>query len=545
MSIKYFEEVIYRGVDNRLKENFIKNNFFDFYEYINNNFDAVKFIEKLYIFYKGRKYCRCGSQTKFENFKSGYRTHCSKKCASNNTDTREKYKKTCVEKYGVENVSKNEKIKKKKELTNIRKFGKKTYLQTNDVKLIIKEKYGVDNPFQSEEIKEKIYRTNVEKYGFKTALLNNEIKDKSRKSILEKYGVDHYSKSENFKYDFKKLMYDKFINEFELIGYQILDKNGYTNYIKHEVCGEVFEIQTQLIRKRIKNNQEICMVCNQYIPSYFEKNLLNYIKDLNSNVISNYREGGLEIDIYLPELKLGFEYNGLYWHSELFKDKNYHLDKTNMFKKLGIKIYHIWEDDWKYKNEIIKSIISSKIDKTTNKIYARKCEIVEIDNKTSKKFLNENHLQGFCVSKYRIGLKYDNKLVSLITLGKKRVGKSEKNEYEILRFCNLNNHSVIGGFSKLLKNFINEHKPSKISTYADSSISEGELYLKNGFHYKYQTKPNYFYFKNSQRINRFNFSKKKLIENGFDKKKTEKEIMADDGYLRIYDCGSYYFEMVI
>jgi hypothetical protein len=63
----------------------------------------------------------------------------------------------------------------------------------------------------------------------------------------------------------------------------------------------------------------------------------------------------LEIDI-LPELKLGFEFNGLYWHSNKFKEKNYHLNKTDWFKKIYAS--YIWEDDW-----ILREIVESQIKK--------------------------------------------------------------------------------------------------------------------------------------------------------------------------------------
>ena len=92
------------------------------------------------------------------------------------------------------------------------------------------------------------------------------------------------------------------------------------------------------------------------------KNILDMsqrINSLNEQFIS-YRDS-LEIDVYLPELKIGFEFNGLYWHSEECKDKNYHLNKTNYFKEKGIRIIHIWEDDWDFKRSIIESQIKNWI----------------------------------------------------------------------------------------------------------------------------------------------------------------------------------------
>jgi len=62
----------------------------------------------------------------------------------------------------------------------------------------------------------------------------------------------------------------------------------------------------------------------------------------------------LELDIYLPEYNVAIEFNGLYWHSELYKEKDYHLNKTLECKKKGVDLLHIFEDDWVFKQDIIK-----------------------------------------------------------------------------------------------------------------------------------------------------------------------------------------------
>jgi hypothetical protein len=153
----------------------------------------------------------------------------------------------------------------------------------------------------------------------------------------------------------------------------------------------------------------------------------------------------LEIDIYLPELKLGFEFNGLYWHSNKFKEKNYHLNKTDWFKEKGIRIIHIWEDDWILRREIVESQIKNSIGLNTNRIFARKCYIKEVDVKIARKFLNENHIQGFVNSSNKLGLYYNEDLVSIMTFdnneGRK---KMELFGYNLNRFCNKKGINVIG-----------------------------------------------------------------------------------------------------
>ena len=195
---------------------------------------------------------------------------------------------------------------------------------------------------------------------------------------------------------------------------------------------------------------------------------------------------GREIDIYIPSLKLGIEYDGLRWHSEIFnKDTNYHLSKTEECERQGIRLIHIFEDEWQYKRDIVKSRLLNLIGKTPNKIYARKCTIKEVDSHTASKFLDENHIQGKCNSSYRYGLYYNDELVSIMTFGKlrKNLGSTDKDGYyELLRFCNKSNTAVIGGASKLFKHFLKEKKPTNVISYADRRWSNGKKKKKLGWH---------------------------------------------------------------
>ena len=75
----------------------------------------------------------------------------------------------------------------------------------------------------------------------------------------------------------------------------------------------------------------------------------------------------------MPDYKFGIEFDGLYWHSNIYKDNDYHLNKTELCEKENIQLLHIFEDEWVNKKEIVKSIIKSKLNIFENKIFARKC----------------------------------------------------------------------------------------------------------------------------------------------------------------------------
>lgn len=282
-----------------------------------------------------------------------------------------------------------------------------------------------------------------------------------------------------------------------------------------------------------------------HMTSQAEIDIIDFIKsNYNGNVISHNRTilNGRELDIFLPEKKIAIEYDGLIWHSEKFKEQKDILDKHNDCEAQGIQLINIFEDEWLEKNGICKSKIKSLLN-VNERIYARKCIVREVDSKTASEFLTANHLQGNIYSKYRIGLFYNNELVSLMTFGnlRKNLGsKPEKNTYEMLRFCNKTNINVIGGSSKLLNYFIKKYDPMKIISYADRRWSNGNMYEKLGFIKDSATQQNYFYVPSTgqKRINRFTMRKDILVkEYGCPVDKTEKDFCKEMGYYRIYDCG--------
>jgi len=294
-----------------------------------------------------------------------------------------------------------------------------------------------------------------------------------------------------------------------------------------------------------------CPKCsNNGMPSINEISLKEFIeKNYSGKIENNNREhlSGKEYDIYLPELKLAFEFNGLYWHNELHREKDYHLNKTEDSENNEIHLIHIYEDDWVFKQDIVKSRILNLLGKS-KVIYGRKCLIKEVSSKESKQFLIDNHLMGSSVDKIRLGLYYQDELVSLMTFGKlrKNLGSiSKEGSYELIRFCNKLNHSVVGGANKLFKHFKELYNPMEIISYADRSwtMNNGKsIYDMLNFSLLNKTLPNYHYINNRVRQNRFSYRKDVLVKEGYDKTKTEHEIMLDRKIYRIYDSGQLKFK---
>jgi hypothetical protein len=535
--------------------------------------------------FQSRLVCGCGSPLKFIGFKNGFRKTCgSKLCVV------EKRKSTNLEVYGVDNPKKSDEVISREQEKIREKWGGSHFMKDQSVKSkftdTMVERHGVEWAQQNLEIREKsrisweenpdrveIVRSRSEKIISKSESEKEEIEkkkketisknfgdygnfikyrlDKIREKSLDKYGTPHHMSSKEVLSkrieSYRRGVTEKIVGQ---IGpdYVYIGRKPNTNNTDFVVslscikCGSDFDINRQYLSLRSESEEDICLVCNPILSD--KSNMEKEISDFVSKYVfveTNKKIQNVEIDIFVPELKIGFEFNGLYWHSELYKDRNFHLDKSRKMKDLGIRLIHIWEDDWIFRKEIVKSVILSKIGKIPEMIFARKCEVREVtDNRIVKSFLEKNHLQGFVGSKYKIGLFHEEELVSLMTFGSPRKVLNQKNKsgvYELLRFCCKTNTSVIGGPNRMLKFFIRNFNPSEIFSYSDSSRSDGDVYQKMGFSLSHSSIPNYSWVVSGIRKHRFNFRKDKLVKNGGDPSKTEVEIMHENGHYRIFDCG--------
>jgi hypothetical protein len=266
-----------------------------------------------------------------------------------------------------------------------------------------------------------------------------------------------------------------------------------------------------------------------------QKQLYEFILSICPDAIQSYKNG-LEIDVYIPSKNIGIEYDGVYWHSDSIRDKNHLLKKSEYFANVGIDIIHIWDLEWLYKTEICKSIIMSRLGKYRTTLYARKCEIRDVSKKDYSDFIDANHIQGKRTSSIRIGLYYEDSLVSVMGFAK------SKTEYEMTRYCSKLYTKVIGGANKLFKYAIMNCGITDVVSYSDIRLFEGEMYNTLGFDHSHNSMPNYFYFKsnNSYLHSRVAFQKHKLESKltKYDVCKSEYQNMVDNGYHRIWDCGN-------
>lgn len=233
-----------------------------------------------------------------------------------------------------------------------------------------------------------------------------------------------------------------------------------------------------------------------------------------------------ECDVMIPELNLGFEFNGCYYHNSFKIDTSYHKRKTDAFDSVGVQLIHIWEHDWATKRPIIKSLIESRLG-VSKRIYARQCVIAEVPGAHANQFFEETHLKGAGKNGITSGLYYDGELVMCM-----RFARHPKHEWELLRMSSKLGVTVVGGMSKILAHFKRQHQPTQLMSYVDRDISNGKSYYACGFTLISKTPPSYWYVDNKFNVHqRQKYQRHKIGQN-------EAEYTRQIGLYRIHNSGN-------
>lgn len=177
------------------------------------------------------------------------------------------------------------------------------------------DKYGVKNPYQAEEVKDKIKQHNLDVYGYEYTLQRPEVIEKGRKTKLYKYGSETYNNSKQAQQTC-----------LERYGTDCFSAGGIVHSSKEEL--------------------KLLTIIQKYCSYEIKSNIKTVISPL-------------ELDLYIPDLKLAFEYNGQYWHSVHNVSKDYHYNKSKMCFNNGIRLVHFYGfEDWDFIEQFVKNIFS-------------------------------------------------------------------------------------------------------------------------------------------------------------------------------------------
>ena len=440
-------------------------------------------------------------------------------------DFKTKRKDKLEEKYSVDSPLKNQKIKDRFVETMLNRHGVANPAQMSDhiekVQKTSKDRYGTDFPMQSDIVKETRQQTCNERFGKDSYTQTDEYwKERKARTFLER-GVEHTSQDPAVREKYQKTLSEKY--------------DGAKN------MSEIPGVQQKITKTIFEKFGVPSALCLQHNRPYGKKEqeIREWLNSFGFNFVQDYSLlQGKEIDCYDSNNKIAFEYCGLYWHNEMSKTPRnmyYHYKKYKICKDQGVQLVTIFEDEWIYRENQCKNFIKSILGLNSRKIFARKCEITELDHKTFRNFCDAFHIQGSNnLTKVAFGLFYEKELVGVISMGR----HPRKSSLLVMdRLCFKDDVSIAGGASKLFKKCVEYAKLNNINhiiSWSDNRWSFGNVYSKLGFILDKKLKPDYSYveyLKPSGRVSKQSQKKKQKCD------KTEKELCLEKGLARIWDCG--------
>lgn len=459
---------------------------------------------KMFLKNKGLAHPQCKiSKTRKTNLeKYGVINACNKDIAGrvakfkeNVEETVEKRRQTSLEKYGVDHPGKSIEVQEKRKQTCIEKYGVEHPWQCVEVrdkmKQTILEKYGVGSPLQSVEVMQKMQQTNMDRYGVEFTTQLPDMQEKTKQTMLREYGVTHRSQLPE-----------------------------YCNKLKEWCDNNPEKVFTS------KSELEVLEWVRQYYPES-----------------KKYKDGTHEIDIFIPNINLGIEFDGLYYHQEDRVGQKYHIDKTKYFKDKGIRIVHIFEHEWRDRKNQVKSFLLSTIGKNEVRIGARKCQVLWSNNPQDiievNKFLETYHIQGALNrnTEYVAKVMFNNDLLAVATFGKHHRNNVD---WVLTRFCTKTNFTIQGVLSKISKLASQQLKADMLS-WADYRLSIGNGYEKAGWVFEQLLPPDYFYHK-SGKVSSKQSRQKKIVNTP--EGMTERQHAEIDGLSRVFDCGKIRYKYI-
>lgn len=318
-----------------------------------------------------------------------------------------------------------------------------------------------------------------------------------------------------------------------------------SNYIKHNepvtiICPIHGEFE-QTPNTHCSNRDVVgCPRCAKRTPKW-EDELASYLDDWKISYQRHDQSilpGRSELDFYIPEFNLAIELCGLYWHSHSIKsDTRYHYNKWNECQKQDIRLITIFEDEWIHQKKVCLSHIKNALGNSVKGTYGRKLIVKEIEVQDSKPFLNIHHPQGFVACKTYIGAFDNDELVGVMGFGSPT--RQQSSGIELKRFSS-DGKTYPGMAGKLFAYFVRNYNPTRIISFSDNRWFTGNMYERLGFYKEEVLPPDYTYFLGTNRYHKSGFRKdaiKKKFPELYDSSLTEREMMEQTSYGRIYDCG--------
>lgn len=368
----------------------------------------------------------------------------------------------------------------------------------------------------------RIQTTCLEKYGDPNAVNSTHARELSKQHCLEKYGVDHYSKTDEYRDKFTHTMLTRYGTTVPLHNRDILAK-------LRQTCEARYGVAYNCMRPECRSSYRTISKINLAFGDLLSANSIDFEMEFALNRYSY----DFKIAKNLVEVDPSITHNTM---MSIFPDMdpldpNYHKNKSDLAAQNGYRCIHVFDwDDW---NKIV-DLVRPCVD-----IFARKCKLEQIDTKTADRFTAMYHISGRCNGqKLNYGLYYDGELVEVMTFGKPRY--NAKYDFELLRLCSKSGVRVVGGASKLFAQFRKDNPEATVISYCDLSKFSGAVYEKIGMQILNYTAPNKVWSKNNKKITQNLLNQRgydQLFHTNFGKGTSNEQLMLDNGWLPVYDCG--------
>lgn len=338
----------------------------------------------------------------------------------------------------------------------------------------------------------------------------------------------------------RRLKPDEFLERIKNVkGFDLISSSD--DYCTRRVNRLIFKCQKCGIeaRKSLAMAEESprCFTCNPK-ESVAQLEIYEFVKTLSKNAILSDRTtiSPKEIDVLIPNV-LAIEYDSLWFHNETKLHKKYASNKRELCAKEGLSYMCIFEDEWRDKRSIVESMIKHRLGIFDLKIGARQCKIKSLTSKERSIFFNSNHLDGDTKAKYAIGLFFNERLVSAISLRNPNHKIYKDDCLEVSRFALDAGVAVPGALSRLTsaaKKYANSCGKKKIISYVDLRYGNGNGYISSGYSLIKKTALRFWWTDFVKRYDRFKFR----AQNGI----SEKQIAEDNCVVKIWGCSNLLFE---
>lgn len=434
------------------------------------------------------------------------------------------------DKFGVDWALCSSEVRKKSTQTMIEKYGAATTLQSEELKEKVRhtlqEKYGIDNPTKSKEIRMKMYSTNLTKYGCENPMQNSDVYLSAIKTRIENYGefwpkeIDDHAKS-------------TFLSRY---GVDNFDKSSELMEKARQTCLQKYGVPYGCLTDSAQ----------KHVNKISKRNIDFHDRLKSVGVDSEYEFylSGKFYDLFIPSQNTLVEIDPTYTHNIIGNHWNedglnagYHLSKTEIARNNGYRCIHIF--DWDDIDKIVNMLRPIE-----NVIYARKCTLFKLNLNVAIEFLKQYHLQGSCRGQLLcLGLVYEGDLIQVMTFGKSRYDK--KHDIELLRLCTKPGYRVVGGASRLFNFATEKLEIYNIISYCDKSKFTGDVYSKIGMSHLRTTAPQEVWSREGDKITANLLRQRgydQLFHTNYGKGTSNEQLMIENGWLPIFDCGQEVYE---